>query len=63
VGTALFTAGLAMGGVIVGTWISHGLGKLGEERLAILSATLVIVGIQVVFTSFLLSIIGLRRRD
>ena len=35
---------------------------LGEERLAVLAATLIIVGIQVFFTSFLLSILGLRRR-
>ena len=33
-----------------------------EERLAILAATLVIVGIQIFFSSFLLSILGLRRR-
>ena len=38
------------------------LGGLSEERLAILAATLLIVGVQVFFTSFLLSLIGLRRR-
>jgi hypothetical protein len=31
--------------------------------LAVLAAVLVIVGIQVFFTSFLLSILGLRRSD
>ena len=31
--------------------------------MAILAATLVIVGVQIFFTSFLLSIIGLRRRE
>ncbi len=31
-------------------------------RLAVLAATLVIIGIQIFFTSFLLSILGLRRR-
>jgi hypothetical protein len=45
------------------TWINRGFGALGEERLAILSLTLIVVGMQVVFTSFLLSIIGLRRRS
>ncbi len=48
--------------MIVGTWIEHGFGALAEERLAVLAATLIIVGIQVFFSSFLLSILGLRRR-
>jgi glycosyltransferase involved in cell wall biosynthesis len=62
-GLALMAAGLAVGGVIIGRWVSHGLGSLSEERVTILAATLLIVGIQVFFTSFLLSIIGLRRGD
>ena len=60
-GLTLMAAGLAAGGVIVGRWFAHGLGSLSEERVTILSATLLIVGIQVFFTSFLLSIVGLRR--
>ena len=51
-----------MGAVIVGIWIDRGFGALSEERLAVLAATLVIVGIQIFFSSFLISIIGLRRR-
>jgi hypothetical protein len=54
--------GVVMGGVILGTWISHGFGSLADERLAVVSASLVIVGIQIFFSSFLLSILGLRRR-
>jgi glycosyltransferase involved in cell wall biosynthesis len=54
--------GIAMGAVIVGTWISHGFGSLADERLAVIAASLVIVGIQIFFSSFLLSILGLRRR-
>ena len=49
--------------MIVGTWVDRGFGELSEERLAVLAATLVIVGIQIFFSSFLLSILGLRRRD
>jgi glycosyltransferase involved in cell wall biosynthesis len=60
-GGAIVLAGLAMVGVIVGEWIDRGFGSLGEERLAIAAVTLVIVGIQVFFSSFLLSILGLRR--
>jgi glycosyltransferase involved in cell wall biosynthesis len=62
-GSALALAGLAMEGVIVSKWLDRGLGSLSEERLAVLAATLVIVGLQVFFTSFLLSILGLRRRS
>ena len=60
-GLALMATGLAVGGVIIARWVSHGLGSLSEERVTILAATLLIVGIQVFFTSFLLSIVGLRR--
>ena len=55
-------AGLALVGIVVARWASHGFGTLREERLAILAATVIAVGAQIFFTSFLLSIIGLRRR-
>jgi len=61
-GGVLIFAGIVVGAVILGTWIERGFGALSEERLAVLAATLVIVGIQIFFSSFLLSIIGLRRR-
>jgi glycosyltransferase involved in cell wall biosynthesis len=59
-GTAL--AGFVLGAVIVIDWINRGFGQISEERLAVLAATLIIVGIQIFFSSFLLSILGLRRR-
>ena len=46
---------------ILVAWADRGFGSLSEERLAVLAAALVIVGIQIFFSSFLLSIIGLRR--
>ena len=59
----LFTlAGFAMGTVVVVTWISNGFGQLAYEQLALFAAALLIVGIQIFFSSFLLSILGLRRR-
>jgi glycosyltransferase involved in cell wall biosynthesis len=60
-GGAFMLVGLAAGGAIVATWISHGLGSLADEKLAVISATLLIVGIQIFFSAFLLSILGLRR--
>ncbi|MCP9489076.1 MAG: glycosyltransferase family 2 protein [Solirubrobacteraceae bacterium MAG38_C4-C5] len=61
-GGAVIAVGLAMAAVIVAVWIDRGFGALSEERLAIMAATLLIVGIQIFFSSFLLSILGLRRR-
>jgi len=57
----VLVAGLALIGVVIGKWAAHGFGTLREERLAILAATVIAVGAQIFFTSFLLSIIGLRR--
>jgi glycosyltransferase involved in cell wall biosynthesis len=61
-GGLVVLAGLVAGAVIVGTWIANGRGELSEERLAVLAVTLIVVGMQVFFSSFLLSILGLRRR-
>ena len=60
-GAGLLLVGLAVGGVILGKWLAQGRGALAETNLALLGATFVIVGIQTFFSSFLLSIIGLRR--
>ena len=55
--------GLALGGVVLSQWISHGFGTLGEERLAIVAVTFVVTGVQIFFTSFLISLLGLRRQS
>ena len=60
-GGAVFLSGLVVAAAIVITWIERGFGQLSEERLAVLAATLMIVGVQIFFSSFLLSILGLRR--
>jgi glycosyltransferase involved in cell wall biosynthesis len=60
-GAAVAALGLAMMLVIVVNWAGSGLGSLSQERVAIFAATLLVLGIQIVFTSFLLSILGLRR--
>jgi glycosyltransferase involved in cell wall biosynthesis len=61
-GGLVFLSGLVVSGVIVGIWADRGFGALSEARLAVLAATLIIIGIQIFFSSFLLSILGLRRR-
>ena len=60
-GGAVALAGLAMIAVIVVDWIGHGFGSLAQEQVAIAAATLLVLGIQIIFSSFLLSILGLRR--
>src|ERR671917_982985 len=55
-GGGVLLAGVALAAVIVITWVERGFGSLSEERLAVVAATLIIVGIQVFFSSFLLSI-------
>ena len=60
-GGGIGLAGFVVAAVIVIQWIDKGFGALSEERLAVLAATLMIVGIQIFFSSFLLSILGLRR--
>jgi hypothetical protein len=62
-GGAITSAGLLLAAVIVITWIHRGFGALSEERLFVAASALIIVGLQVLFSSFLLSILGLRRRD
>jgi glycosyltransferase involved in cell wall biosynthesis len=61
-GGATVLAGAALCGWILIDWLRRGLGALGDDKLAVLGATLVIIGVQIFFTSFLLSILGLRRR-
>ncbi len=60
-GGALALVGVVASGVIIGRWIASDGGPLSEEKLAVLAATCIIVGLQVFFASFLISILGLRR--
>jgi hypothetical protein len=62
-GGIVLLAGLAIAATIVVVWVERGFGQLSEERLAVLAATLIIIGLQTFFSSFLLSILGLRRRS
>ena len=56
-------AGIALFGVVGAKWASSGFGTLGETRLALVAATSIVVSAQIFFTSFFLSILGLRRRN
>ena len=62
-GGTVIIAGFVTGLIIVINWIDKGFGALGLEKLAVVAFTLLVVGLQIFFSSFLLSILGLRRRE
>jgi glycosyltransferase involved in cell wall biosynthesis len=57
----LVLSGVAVGVYVAIYWVSNGFGKLSETSLAVMAMTLVVVGLQLFFTSFLVSLLGLRR--
>jgi glycosyltransferase involved in cell wall biosynthesis len=60
-GGMLILLGLVGGVIIAAHWIAQGLGTLGGGQWALVAATVLVAGIQIFFTSFVLSILGLRR--
>jgi hypothetical protein len=62
-GGAVAAVGCVLSGIIFGIWIDRGFGSLAQQKLAIVAATLITAGTEIFFTSFLLSILGLRRSD
>jgi glycosyltransferase involved in cell wall biosynthesis len=60
-GGTILLAGMIGGAAIVADWLAKGAGSLGQGEVALLAATVFVVGIQIFFASFLLSILGLRR--
>lgn len=61
IGGVVLTIGVIAAAVVVVQWASDGFGALSQTNLALAAVTLIVVGVQVFFSSFLLSIIGLRR--
>jgi glycosyltransferase involved in cell wall biosynthesis len=61
IGGVTFLVGFVLGAYVIVEWIVAGAGELSEERLAVFGATVMIIGVQVFFASFLLSILGLRK--
>jgi glycosyltransferase involved in cell wall biosynthesis len=62
-GGVVIAGGFVTGLIIVIKWIDEGFGALGLNKLAVVAFTLLVVGLQIFFSSFLLSILGLRRRE
>ena len=60
-GGAMVFVGLVLVGFVVVMWADRGFANLSEERMGVLASTLVVLGLQVVFSAFLLSIMGMAR--
>lgn len=60
VGILLSLIGAGFYTYIVARWISSGFGSLEEIKSSILALTFVILGIQTIFSSFMLSILGIK---
>lgn len=56
-----FLTGLLINSYIFFTWAQTGFGGLDEVRPAILALTLMVIGLQGIFSSFFLSILGIKR--
>lgn len=63
VGAGILLVGVVLTGIVLGTWVARGFGELREEKLLVAGLTFLVLGIQTVFGSFFLSILGLRRRQ
>ncbi len=61
-GTLIFLIGFFTDLRILIVWISNNFGPLNEVRLALLASTLMIIGAQIVFSSFFLSMLGIKIR-
>ena len=59
-GVALFTFGFVFNYFILHEWIKHSFGPLEKIREAIFGITFVIIGIQTIFSSFFLHMLGIK---
>jgi glycosyltransferase involved in cell wall biosynthesis len=62
-GFAVFLVGLGIDVAIFGTWVQHHFRDLFAVREALLALTLMVIGLQLVFSSFLLSILNINSKS
>jgi glycosyltransferase involved in cell wall biosynthesis len=60
-GIFIFGLGLLINLIILSDWVSSGFGGQHRIREAILAMTLMVIGVQVVFSSFFLSLLGIKK--
>ncbi len=61
-GTIIFAVGFMTDLYILAEWITTDFGPLNRVRLALVASTLMIIGAQILFSSFFLSMLGIERR-
>jgi len=61
-GLLIMLAGLLMGAVIITRWVGSNFGELNELRSSIFAMTFIILGVQIMFSSFFLSVLGIEKR-
>lgn len=62
-GISLFFAGIVLGSNILFKWISSGYGSLSEVGNAVISVVLAALGIQIIFSTLIISIFMLEKKD
>lgn len=60
-GVCVALVGAVFAVVVIVGWVNGGLKSLGHEEMLLVAATVFVIGVQIFFTSFMLSILGLRR--
>jgi glycosyltransferase involved in cell wall biosynthesis len=63
IGMAFFSIGIIMSGYIVFVWAAHGFGELSQVKTGLASLTLVAMGIQTIFSSFLVSMLQIKYKS
>jgi glycosyltransferase involved in cell wall biosynthesis len=61
IGGTFLLVGLSLGLYLFIAWANESFGPLFHERLAVIASMFIIIGTQIVFTSLLISMLGLRR--
>jgi hypothetical protein len=61
-GFVIFLIGLGIDAAIFATWVEHSFRNLFAVREALLSLTLMVIGLQLIFSSFLLSILNINSK-
>jgi len=54
--------GLIIYGAIFSKWLQSGFGPLNEVKNSLLALTIIIIGVQTIFSSFILSILGIKEK-
>jgi glycosyltransferase involved in cell wall biosynthesis len=62
-GGVVFLTGFGINATILYDWLGSGMGSLNAVRPALLASTLMVLGAQIVFSSFFLSMLAIGRRD